>query len=104
MKNRLLSTLGLCRKAGKLVWGFDAVAQCVQRDAQIVLFSADLSPKSAKEMSFICEKHNVPTITAPVTMDEIWFRVGKRAGILAVTDRGLAHTVQSTVCRMNEEE
>lgn len=105
MRDRLLSTLGLCRRAGKLVWGFDAVAQAVAADkAELVLFVQDLSPKSAKEMRFLCEKKNITPHTAPVTMDEIWFRVGKRAGILAVCDQGLSHKITELISRMHIEE
>jgi len=105
MNDKLLSTLGLCRKAGKLVWGFDATAQAVAGGkAKLVLLARDLSPKSAKEIRFLCEKHKMKAVDIPVSMDEIWYRLGKRAGILAVTDQGLAHTLESAAGRTNEEE
>jgi len=105
MRDRLLSTLGLCRRAGKLIWGFDAVAQAVAADkARLVLFARDISPKSAKEMRYLCEKKKIIPHTAPVTMDEIWFRVGKRAGILAVADQGLSHKITELLSRMHTEE
>ena len=105
MKDRFLSTLGICRKAGKLLWGFDVVARAAaDGDAVLVLLARDLSPKSEKEIRFTLEKHGIGIRNTPVTMDEIWYRVGKRSGILAVTDPGLAHTIEQALIRMNEED
>ena len=40
----------------------------------------------------------------PLTMDEIWFAAGKRAGILAVTDEGLAKKLAQLTDDKNKEE
>lgn len=105
MKDRLLATLGICRKAGKLIWGNDAVIEAVTKgQAAMVLLAGDLSPRSVRQQEYYCDQYNIRLIHAPVTMDEIWFRLGKRTGILAVTDRGLADTIQTALARMNEEE
>lgn len=105
MKNKLLSTLGICRKAGKLVWGFDAVAQAVTGNkAVLVLAAQDTSAKSVKEIRFICDKHNIKVLPIPVTMEDLWQKIGKKVRILAVTDDGLSHTIQSVLSRINEEE
>lgn len=105
MKHRLLQTLGICKKAGKLIQGFDPSAQAIKSgQAGILLTAADLSPKSEKEIRRIADAHGLETCRAPVTMDEIWSLTGKRAGILAVTDAGLAHTVKGAICRANEED
>lgn len=107
MKDRLLSTLGLCRKAGKLVMGFDAVVESMKlRQLPLVLLSEDLSPKTGKEILFAAGEQEMDIITAPITMEDIQFRLGKRSGVIGVADRGLADTVKRTVaaCRANEEE
>ena len=107
MKDRLLSTLGICRKAGKLVMGFDAVIEAVKLgQVSLILLSCDISPKTGKEAAFAAAKSNIEVTTAPITMEEIQFRLGRRCGVLGITDRGLANTVNRTVaaCRANEEE
>ena len=44
-QNLMLGALGLCRKAGKLVMGFDAVAESVMKGkAVLVLTAQDISP------------------------------------------------------------
>lgn len=96
MEDKLLSTLGICRKAGKLFWGFDVVAEAAREGhLAIILLSADLSPKSGKEMAFIAAKHNIEIHTAPFRMDDIQKRLGKRSGILGVADKGLAGTIKT---------
>ncbi len=40
----------------------------------------------------------------PLTMDEVWFAVGKRAGVLAVADEGLAKKLAQLTDDKNKEE
>ena len=103
---KLLGTLGLCKKAGKLVMGFDAVAQTIQAgEAGLVALTDDLSPKSAKEIIRIAQKHGVEHVRLGVAMEDIKRFVGKQAGILAITDQGLAKAVASKIAaRQHEEE
>ena len=105
MKNKLLSLLGICRKAGKLVHGFDAVSEAVSRKAAaLVLVSRDISPKTKKEIEFAASKTNTTVIAAPVTMSDIEQKTGKRAGVLAILDDGLAKAVNEAAVRAGEEE
>ena len=105
VKDRLLSTLGICKKAGKVIMGFEAVREAAALgQVSLIVLSGDLSPKSGKEIAFTAEKQNIPVCTAPITMEEIQSRLGKRSGILAITDRGLADTVLRTASRAIEEE
>ena len=54
MNDRLLSLLGLARKAGKVVFGRDCAAEAVRKkQAKLLLLASDLSPKSKKEMEFL---------------------------------------------------
>jgi ribosomal protein L7Ae-like RNA K-turn-binding protein len=69
-KFSMLDTLGLCRRAGKLIIGFDAVIADITKSAGI-LITSDLSEKSKKEITFHCEKHNKRLIEIPHTMAEI---------------------------------
>ena len=90
--NKLASMLSLSKKAGKLVLGFDVVKEALEKkNAGLVLRAKDLSPKSRKEMVLVCEKNGARYKDLPLTMDEVWFVAGKRAGIIAVADEGLAN-------------
>lgn len=91
MTDKLMNTLSLCRKAGALVAGFDAVAEALQKgDGRLLLFAADLSEKTKKRM----ESGNVPAgvsiHTLPYTQDELALITKKPVGVLTVTDENLA--------------
>ncbi len=92
--DKLLSSISLSKRAGKLLLGFDVVKGAVlEGKAALVLFASDLSDKTRRSMERICEEWEVPTAALPYTLDEIFAEVGKRAGILAISDRGLAKLV-----------
>lgn len=91
MNPRFLSTLGLCMRAGKLNFGFETVKAAVMNGSVYLLMTAsDLSPKTAKETAFVAEKYAVALLSLPVTMDELRSAMGKKTGVLAVTDEGFA--------------
>ena len=61
MSEQLLPSLGLVRRAGKLIYGFDAVqAACKDQTARLVLTAADLSQKSRKEIVRTAQMYAVP--------------------------------------------
>lgn len=94
--NNTLSTLGLCRRAGKLIYGFDAVAAELEKPAAAVcgvLLASDLSEKSKKEVRFICAKKGTAVTELTATLDDIKSVIGKRTGIIAVLDNGLYNSV-----------
>ena len=98
VNKKLISTLGICKKAGRLSEGFDPMTQAVKEGkAKLVLTSLDLSPKSEKEAARAARIGGVSYTRIPVTMDEIWKGLGRRSGILAVNDEGLAHSVMREV-------
>lgn len=98
MNNNLLSTISLCKRAGKLKLGFDRVKEAVQNgEVRLVLTASDLSPKSCAGINLICEADNIESFVVPITMAEFEYEIGKRTGIIAVTDAGLAGKLK-TVC------
>lgn len=104
MKNKLLSAIGLCKRAGKLVMGFDLVVDTISSGKACGIFLCkDLSPKSGKSITRICEEWDYTPEALPVTMDELAFIVGRRTGILAVTDPGLAKKITTLIGNCKEE-
>ena len=73
--NRILSTISLCKRAGKLLLGFDVVGEAILSGEAI-----------------------------PSTMDEIWQFVNKRAGVLAVSDQGLAGKLCGLIDHQDKED
>ena len=97
--NNTLSTLGLCRRAGKLIYGFDAVDAELKKDKTAVcgvLTASDLSEKSKKEVRFICAKKDIEVTELSETLDDIKGVIGKRTGIIAVLDNGLYKSINKS--------
>lgn len=83
--------LTMCKRAGRMIAGFDVVKEaCVQGKLSCICVASDLSEKSLKEILFICNKNPVPVLELSSTMDELWHLLGRRAGILGITDAGFA--------------
>lgn len=95
----LLFSLGLCAKAGKLIYGVPMVCEALKKQKSVVaVFSAaDNSPNSAKRLSDRCTFYGVPLYTLSVDGDTLSSAVGKsgRLAALAVTDSNLAALVLS---------
>lgn len=104
MNDRLLSLLGIARRAGKLTMGFDPVADDVAaRKAKLVVVASDLSQRTLKGVRDVCAQSNVPCVSLGRTMDEIHWSLGKRTGVLATADHGFAQSIME-LCRFNNEE
>jgi len=94
-EGKLLSALALARRARKLVIGFDAVIDSAKkRETLLVLISTELSPKTAKEAAFHCERLGVPLLTAPISLDEALKVLGKHSGVFGVTDQGFCRLLE----------
>ncbi len=91
----VMGTLSMCRKAGKLILGMDEVKNTVRkREARLVLLTSDLSEKSRREMEFLCGRFGTQILTLTDTMLDLADGVGKRCGILCVTDKGFADSIR----------
>ena len=105
---KALGTIGLCRRAGKLIFGFDAVKdEVISPKSKIsgVIIADDLSDKTKKEVNFICNKHNIPVCAPGVTMNEIKGVIGKFTGILGILDDGLFRSINNqTIDRQGDIE
>lgn len=87
-------TLSICRRAGRLIGGADETKSAVSRhEARLVLLCSDLSSGSAAELRRLCTREKVACIDIDMTMDGVSDAVGKRWGILAITDSGFAKSV-----------
>ena len=91
MADRMLSLLGLVRKAGRLSFGNDAACKAaLSGGCALILFSSDLSPRTVRAVREAAGRKNVKTAALRATMDEIEKAIGKRTGVLAVNDTGFA--------------
>ena len=96
MPNEKLSGfLGLSRKAGKIVFGFDMTVEAMRKKtAELVLLSNDCSERTARNIKRIAEETGTEILILPLSMDEIGYAVAKRAGVLSVCDSGFSKKIK----------
>lgn len=91
MNDRILSLMGLCRRAGMLVIGADVTVESIENGkSELVVFAEDFSPRSSKNVLMAAHKNNVKTFMIKRSKDEMSFALGKLCGVLSVEDKGFA--------------
>lgn len=90
-QKKAINLLTVCRKAGKLVLGFDPVKEAVLGGkAECVLVTADISPKTLKETGYYCSRSSIKIIQLDCSMNELEVLFRKKTVVMAVIDKGFA--------------
>ena len=94
MNEKILTLLGFARKAGRLAVGTQATETSIKRGkSRLALVASDISGKSAKEIRFLCDKHDTSFGVLPFDTYDITKAIGTKAGILSVEDDGFADAI-----------
>ena len=95
MQDRLLSFLGLCRRAKKLVIGAETTVESVESGkSQLVLYASDFSRGSLKKVLHAAERCGVEAMMLPRNKEELSIALGRLSGVLSVEDRGFADKLE----------
>ena len=98
MQDRLLSFLGLCRRAKKLVIGAETTVESVESGkSQLVLYASDFSRGSLKKVLHAAGSHGVDALMLPRTKEELSIALGRLSGVLSVEDRGFADKLRERI-------
>lgn len=99
--NRTLSALGLCSKAGKLVYGANMVCEALalKRKPFLVIEASDTSDNTSKRLTDKCNYYNVKKTKLNVSGEVIAHAIGKTGiiGAVAVTDAGLVSLIEKAI-------
>ena len=100
--------LGICRKAGRLAVGSDAVMKAIRIEgggrAKLVLISSDASDRTAKQFTDKCVFYGVTAVTLPSDSFDVGHAVGKNAvTVCAVTDSSLASALEKALAAAEEQ-
>jgi len=96
--DRLLSFLGLCKRAGYLISGAETVTKAINEGkALLVLYASDVSDNSVKGVLKAAHDKNVPAHKLQRTKDELSFALGKHCGIICTTDNGFAQKILTMI-------
>ena len=96
MTDKFFNALGISRRAKKLCIGHDEVKACIKAGkAVLVILTSDASERLEREMKNLSDGINV--IRTDATMQDMGYHIGKRSGVFAVIDNGLADLIVSTI-------
>lgn len=100
-RDRLLSTLGLCARAGALLYGTDNICDAMRRKIRgktplLVVVASDASANTQKKISDKCKYYGVRLVLIPHTTAELGAALGRAGTIaaVAVIDRQLCRAVE----------
>lgn len=97
-KNKVLSMLGLARRAGKLSMGHDmALKALCEKKATMLIFASDSSERLQREFKVAIEKNEIdtPVFVVDISIDEIHFSCGYKAGVITVNDDNFSKKIIS---------
>ena len=102
--NKLSGLLGMCRRAGRLTVGFDAVAALCRQPQVLLMIASDASERTVRQITF--QAGDTPIYRLPLTRDETAHAVGshKPVAVLATTDRGFIRAISTLLNIAQEEE
>ena len=93
MKNKILSLLGIARRAGRLAPGHDAAIESIVKNrAVLCILCSDASTRLEREMRHACsyENKNIPVEKADFDIKELSAAIGTKAAVITVNDDGFA--------------
>ena len=107
MEDKVLSFIGLCRKAGRLSSGHDAALEAVIKNkARLCLLTADASDRLVREFKKAAEYdgRRLDVIQTAYTMEQIRAATGLRAAVITIDDEGFAKKTAKLYKAVIEEE
>lgn len=100
MPDRLSGLLGLSRRAGRLIWGYDAVLKAVASgEAKLVVLAEDTAPHTAKRIEQACETAGIDRYMLPFGKEMLGRAIGRAdTAVAAVSDDGFSEGIRK-YCR-----
>ncbi|MCM1115323.1 MAG: ribosomal L7Ae/L30e/S12e/Gadd45 family protein [Clostridium sp.] len=95
-KKKIFSMLGMARRAGKLAMGHDMAEKSIKtHKAKAVIFCSDVSERLINEFQKTIENAgaDIPVLETDITMNEIHFSIGYKAGVMTLDDSNFAKRV-----------
>ncbi len=104
MNDKILNFLGLCRRAGKLTVGNDAVTEEIKcGKAELVIISNDISLNTEKKLIKVCRASDTQCLKLNRTRDELSASLGRFCAVVAVMDTGFSKKLVQLINNENQE-
>lgn len=98
--NKLISTIGLCRRAGKIIPGSDLVCKELRSGGiSLVLLASDASENTKKRITDKTTFYGKRLEILPITCAGLGTAIGKKSDVacVGITDENLASAVLSHI-------
>lgn len=97
MNDKLMSAIGLCRKAGALVIGADAASEAAAaKKARMMLLACDAAERTVGNAQDAAANGGISVIRLPYTIEQLASGLGRGFAVAAVTDGGLAKLIEKS--------
>ncbi len=90
-KQKVLGALSLCRRAGKLAIGADAVDDALSKGAMLCVAASDAAERTVRNTD--AEERGAELLRLELTMSELEAGTGRKFAVAAVTDENMAKLV-----------
>jgi len=103
--DKLLSLLGLARRAGRMSLGFDAVCSSVgKNESKLILAAQDVSEGTMRKLRNHLSESEINIREMPFGMDAINAAIGKPVRLVSINDSGFAKRINELLDNGNGEE
>ena len=93
--DRLLSFLGIARRAGRLSLGFDSVCDSVRKgESRMILTASDASQGTLRRLRNHLPEDFADVYQLPCGIDRIDAALGKGVRLISVNDKGFANKIK----------
>lgn len=90
-QQKAINLLTMCRRAGRIIMGFDAVKEAtLEKGVSCVIIADNISIKTLKEVKFFCNNTRTKIIKLGIDSDDIFDALGKETVVMAIADHGFA--------------
>ena len=98
-----LTALGLARRAGKLIYGFDAVMLSAE-SIRILFVARDISPNTRQNIEYRFRALNKDIVAVNYDKAQLGYALGiKPVGILGITEKGFAKLLKDKLDKSKGE-
>lgn len=104
MNDRILSLLGLCRKAHKLSLGYEAALNSVKKHtAELLIFTSDISANTESKLSKAANDYGAAHIKINRTQQQLGDAIGQYCVVVCVNDANFAESLSRYILTESEE-
>ncbi len=93
-QQKIVNLLTMCRRAGKLIIGFDAVKDTfVEGDIYCIVVANDISQNTLKKVNNMCDTFSngkIPVVKVTLTIGELERYLCQKVAVAGICDRGFA--------------